>query len=582
MCSNHHDSRHAVALLTADTELVTEALDRWATSHGTKRFMLDGDTGREWSYRQFADLTSSIAGNLVAHGVARGDRICVLLDDPVTTIKWMFGIWKAGAVYCPINPAYTGELLGYQIADTAPRLLITESCFIDRVTDVREALPTESQVVLCATDTDGSSLDTSVAIQPLEALPDADFLRPAKAPSITLDYGDTANVIYTSGTTGRSKGVVQSHRWMNQYTWAGRQLTTTEDVVYSDLPMFHVGAAMFNIARTAWAGASVAVWRKFSSSQFWDRIDASGATIATLMGVMVPWLMNAPKRADDRMHTLSKVHMQPLPSDHHEVARRFGFDYITTGFGQTEAGVGMFALVEECAQGEGTPESHYRGLTHDRLNARFLEQGIPVVDGRTLTERGLMGTPSPFYEADVHDPAGNPCPVGTPGELVLRPNAPSVLADGYLGKPEHTVQAWRNLWFHTGDVVWRREDGMWFFLDRMGDRIRRRGENISSQHLEELVATHPAVTMAVAVPVPSSEGSEHDIAICVQGEGIDPEEVLRWAEEHIPAFMRPQHAIVIDDFPTTPTGKIQRFKLREHVLHTITSLTTGLDETRNP
>ncbi|MGW6485296.1 AMP-binding protein [Streptomyces sp. NPDC055059] len=578
MSAVHRHTSKAATLLTAGTELVTEALDRWASTQGAKRFLLDGDTGREWSYQEFAESTASLAGNLAAHGIGKGDRISVLLDDPVMTTLWMFGIWKAGAVYCPVNPAYTGELLAYQIADTAPRLLVTDSVLVERVADVKEALPQGAEVVLGALD----PTEQPASAASLGTLSGARFLRPAEAPPVALGYADTANVIYTSGTTGRSKGVLQSHRWMNQYTWAARKLTTPEDVVYSDLPMFHVGAAMFNVARAAWAGASVAVWRKFSSSQFWDRIDSSGATIATLMGVMVPWLMNAPERSDDRTNTLNKVHMQPLPHDHHEVARRFGFDYVTTGFGQTEAGVAMIGLIEECEPGEGTPASHYRGLTHDQLNARFRECGIPVLDGRGLDERGPMGAPSPFFEAAVHDPDDNPCPPGTPGELVLRPKAPSVLADGYLGKPEHTAQTWRNLWFHTGDLVWRREDGMWFFLDRMGDRIRRRGENISSQHLEELVAAHPAVTMAAAMPVPSTDGSEHDIAVCVQGADLDADEVLQWTQERIPAFMRPQHVVVVDTLPTTPTGKIQRFKLREHVLDQIGTRADDLDETSNP
>lgn len=570
-------AREAVDLLVRDTELVTEALARWAGADGTRRFLLDGDSGREWSYREFAEATDSIAGNLSRHGVGKGERISVLLGDPVLTTMWMFGIWKAGAVYCPINPAYTGSLLSYQVDDTAPRLLVTDATLIERVAEVAATLPSGTRIVLGALDATG----TPAPAVPLDVLDGACFLEPAGAPRIEITYADTANVIYTSGTTGRSKGVVQSHRWMNQYTWPVRQLTTADDVVYSDLPMFHVGAAIFNVARAAWSGASVAVWRKFSSSSFWDRIDASGATIATLMGVMVPWLMSAPPRPDDRKNTLNKVHMQPLPHDHHEVARRFGFDYVTTGFGQTEAGLAMLGLLEECEPGEGTPPSHHRGLGHDQLNARMREAGIPVIAGRDLTERGAMGGPSPFFEAAVHDPEDNPCPPGVPGELVLRPKAPSVLADGYLGKPEHTVQAWRNLWFHTGDAVWARDDGMWFFLDRMGDRIRRRGENISSQHLEELVSEYSGVTLAAAMPVPSADGSEHDIAVCVQGEDLDADEILRWARGAIPAFMCPQHIIVVESLPTTPTGKIQRFKLRERLLEKVTA-SVNADETRIP
>lgn len=161
---------------------------------------------------------------------------------------------------------------------------------------------------------------------------------------------------------------------------------------------------------------------------------------------------------------------------------------------------------------------------------------------------------------------------GEPGELVLRPKQPYVITTGYYGSPEATADTFRNLWFHTGDRVWRDEDGYFFFLDRMKDSIRRRGENISAFDLECEVNMHPAVLESAAFGVPS-ELEDEDVALAVvmrPGTALSAEELVEFCTERVPKFMVPRYIEFMDVLPRTPTDKVAKYKLRERGDHGLT------------
>jgi crotonobetaine/carnitine-CoA ligase len=352
---------------------------------------------------------------------------------------------------------------------------------------------------------------------------------------------------------------------MNQYTWAARRLITGDDVLYSDLPLYHVGGAVFNVVRGLWAGAEVSLWDRFSSSAFWHRVAAHRATSAVLLDVMIPWLMSARAARSDRANSLNKVHMQPLPLHHHDVARRFGFDFVTVAFGQSESGAPLFAVLEETAAGEGTPLDLYRGHTHAEMRQVAAHACFPFIPGGEVKQKGYMGQPLPYVDVAVLDQHDQPCAPGEAGELSIRPHLPSLLLDRYHAKPEATAHATRNLWFHTGDSAIRTDDGAFLFVDRLGDRIRRRGENISSFHVEDLINQHPDVRACAVVGVPSDEGDEDHIVAFIEAReagALNLAAFSEWAESEIPRFMRPEHIRLLDELPRTPTNKVEKYKLR--------------------
>ncbi|TRW80289.1 ATP-dependent acyl-CoA ligase [Mycolicibacterium sp. 018/SC-01/001] len=562
------------AMLTAEGDTVVERLDRWARQTPDRTFLYYGETDREYSFTEFGSWTDVLAGNLHRIGIAKGDRVSVLSANSLLCAAMMFAAWKIGAVYAPVNYSFRGRLLAYQIDDTAARLLVTDTTLIAAVNEIADQVSHHPVVAVY----DPMADVAPKVLAPFTPLDWAELNRPCPRPRVDLAFDDPASVFYTSGTTGPAKGVVLPHRWLASYTFYHRMLLSPEDVIYCDLPLYHVGGAISLVSRAAWVGCEVAVWDRFSPNEFWSRIAFRGASVAALLDVMIPWLLKVPPRDDDTANTLNKVNMQPLPARHQEFARRFGIDVVSTGFGQTESGCPIGLIIEETPQGGGTPAHLYRGLSHAEILARAAKAGIATISGGAVARKGMMGRPVPFMEVAILDERDQPCPVGVPGQLAVRPRVPGVLFTEYLGKAPATVSAWRNLWFHTGDAAVLASDGMYDYVDRLGDRIRVRGENLTSSQVEDLLNQHPHVRMTAVFGIASAEGDEDDICAFVvplAGAGVSAEDLHTFAVQTMPKFMRPKHIRVVSDVPRTPTNKIEKYKLRQMILADVTGAPPG-------
>lgn len=558
------------SMLTAQGAHVIDRLDHWVRSTPDAVYFHYGEEDRSLSFAQFGALTDTIAGNLHMQGITKGDRVSVLSTNSLLCALVMFATWKVGAIYAPVNYSFTGRLLAYQLDDTAAKMVITDTRLVPAINAVASEVSQHPTVVVYQPSTGSADLVPEPFVDAAFAsLPWAHLLRPSTRPAVDLAFDDAASIFYTSGTTGPAKGVLLPHRWLAGYTYYLRMLLAQDDVLYCDLPLYHVGGAISLVARAAWVGCEVAVWDRFSPREFWSRIDSRGATVAALLDVMIPWLLKAPVSERDRANTLNKVHMQPLPARHHEFATRFGIDFVSAGFGQTESGLALGLIIEETDAGEGTPDDLYKGLSHDEILTAARRAGIATLAGPDVPRRGVMGRPVPFMEVAVLDGHDEPCPVGVAGQLAVRPRIPGVLFSEYVGKAAATVSAWRNLWFHTGDAAVLREDGMYDYVDRLGDRIRVRGENLTSSQVEDLLNQHPRVRMTAAFGIASAEGDEDDVCAFVvplDNEAITSAELHDFAVETMPKFMRPTHIRVVSDFPKTPTNKIEKYKLREMIL----------------
>lgn len=537
-------------LLESEHRTAVDALRHHAVAAPEKVALNYGETGESVTYAQLDDRTNRIAVGLANLGVQPGQAVSLLTRRALESVYAMYGIWKAGAIYAPINFQFAEDLLTYQVNDTKPVLILVDSSSLPVIESVRHRFTSIPQIVVIGGEA-GDGFE-SLVTGPTGHTPD---VRPE----------DSANIIYTSGTTGPSKGVIQSHRWVAAYTWVPRMMITSDDVVYNDLPLYHVGGAHYNVVRALWQGATTSLWDRFSPTDFWRRISTHGCTTAILLDVMIPWLLKAEPADDDRRNPLNKVYMQPLPATHSEFAQRFGVDYVLAGFGQSETGFPLSILIEETQPGTGTPDDLYRGHSHEELNRRFDDAKLLRVAGDTELPKGVMGHPGPFAEVRIFNEDDIECQPGEPGQLVIRPNVPFVTFTEYLAKPESTVKAWRNLWFHTGDAALRTEEGLFVYLDRLGDRIRVRGENISSFHIEELLMKHESINGVAVVAVPGQEGDEDDVIAFVtpvEGATLDESELHQYCEGTMPKFMRPRQIVVIDEIPRTPTNKVEKYKLR--------------------
>ncbi|MBT3224828.1 MAG: AMP-binding protein [Deltaproteobacteria bacterium] len=549
-----------------------EKFEELAETRKDKVFFYYGEEDRGYTFGEFNQLANSVAHNLRSLGLEKGNRVSLMLFNPVVTTISMFAIWKLGAVYCPINYNFKGKLLSYQINDTNPSLLITEQNFVSEINHVKSEIPALLTILHQPRKSD-HDFDAAAATVKLDGgLRQAIFGELLEGttsnPGVPLQDSDIANIIYTSGTTGNPKGVLQPHRYLHNYLFPGLNLAHPDDVIYNDLPLYHVAGAFYNVVRAAWSGCQVAVWDRFSPTDFWNRIKKCKGTFAILLDVMVPWLMMQEATPEDRNNTLKMVHMQPLAENHHEMAERFGIDFITIGYGSTEAGGVFGGCIDEMGDEEGTPPELRSGHTKDEMRALIKKINMPLVPGQEDVMKGFMGKPALLQEIAILGDNGQPVSSGSPGQLVIRPKLPSLILKEYFNKPDATSEALKDEWYYSGDIIVQEGD-IFCFVDRIGGFIRARGENMSSHQVEGLINGHPAINNSAAFPVDAIEGSEEDIAAFIvlnQDAELSETELRTWMASEMPRYMIPKHVRFVNELPVTPTFKVEKYKLKARIM----------------
>ena len=476
--------------------------------------------GGEWSYSGARNAAAGFAGTLAAAGVGPGDRVAIMCGNRGELLESVLGCAWLGAIAVPLNTALRGPQLEHVLGNSDPKILVADSGLV-RHLELVEAPPPALERIWSV----GGTAERRWGHIPLAPPPDAgDPVRPHP-----VRPGDTFAILYTSGTTGPAKGVCCPH---GQFYWWGRltarHLDVTErDVLHSVLPLFHTNA-LNTLFQALLAGATYVVGERFSASGFWRELHDSDASVTYLLGAMVHILLERPASPDETAHR-TRVALAPATpaEDAARFQERFGVRLID-GYGSTETN-----LVLCNAIGGHAP--------------------------------GALGRIVEGFEAKVVDKEDVEVPAGTPGELVVRHHEPFSIATGYYRLPDETAVAWRNLWFHTGDRVVREADGVFRFLDRQGNAIRRRGENISSWEVEQALLTHLEVALVAVVPVPAEVGEDDVLAFVVPRAGatIDPIELLRHCEPRLAYFAIPRYLEFCPELPLTENGKVRKQVLRE-------------------
>ncbi len=478
--------------------------------------------GRSLSYRDLDRESDRIANGLAAAGLTPGDRVAALLfNTPEFPLLWA-ALAKRRLVLVPLNTGLKGEILRYELADCAPSALVLDARLWEPYAPHRAGLAIPREWVV------GSpGPDVPATVPRFDDLPTE---RPAAPVDAPRPY-EPAAVLYTSGTTGPPKGAVIPHEKpvATAREIALRSRLAPDSVLFTALPLFHCNAQEMTTLVGLLYDLPAAFDERFHASTFWETAARFGATHVSLLIAMINVLYKQPAKATDRTHPVrTALTAGTTRAIWPDFERRFGLTIVEL-YGMTECG---------CTTLMNPP---------DRIRV------------------GSIGTPLGFVEADVVDDDDRPVPDGTRGELVVRPRVPFTMFLGYLGKPEKTVEAWRNLWFHTGDFVTRDAEGYYYFVDRKKDVIRRRGENLAPYDVESVLNRHPAVFESVVVGVPSSLGEEDVKAFVLlrPGASATPSELFEFCVEHLPFFMVPRYLEFLDEIPKTANQKAQRFVLRD-------------------
>ncbi|MEO6972102.1 MAG: ATP-dependent acyl-CoA ligase [Rhodoferax sp.] len=478
--------------------------------------------GVHWCHSDAAGAAAGRGGALRAADVTRGDRVALMGTNRIETLDVFLGCGWIGAASVPINTAAMGPQIGYYLANSGARLLVIEDRFVDRLAHV-ELAQTQLEAIWVV----GEASGCPEAIGGVRCVPYPTAAEPVAAADV--QPGEALAILYTSGTTGPAKGVICPHA---QYcAWGvntAHVLGLVEtDVLATTLPLFHINA-LNTYAQAALTGCRVVFEARFSASGFWVAMQACEATVVYLLGAMVPILLAQPESATERTHRV-----------------------------RTGLGPGVPAAASEA----------FQARTSVRLLEGYgsTETNFVIATAPDSLRRGVMGWLRSGFDARVVDEQDTELPDGEAGELVLRADDPFAFASGYFGMPDQTVEAWRNLWFHTGDRVVREADGAFRFVDRIKDAIRRRGENISSYEVEKVLLSHPAVASVAVYPVRSELAEDEVMAALVLADGqhVEPVSLARFCESRLPYFAIPRYIDVLSDLPRTENGKVQKFKLRE-------------------
>jgi crotonobetaine/carnitine-CoA ligase len=497
---------------------VPAMLMRQAEQYGDKPLVSAADT--RWSYAETAAGAARMAGTLRAAGIGAGDRVAIICSNRIEILGLLLGCGWLGAVAVPINVASRGPQLQHVLSNSGARLLVIETDYAENL-----AMLDPGALALEAIWTIGPEKEFRFGRIVPAAIPPPH----EPAPAASLKPSDLWMILYTSGTTGPSKGVCCPHA---QYFWWGVNTAAVlevgrDDVLCTTLPLFHTNA-INTFFQALLTGATVHYEKRFSASGFFPALAQRRASVTYVLGAMVPILLSQPEAAEEHAHA-TRIALAPgVPAQFHaEFTRRTGIRLVD-GWGSTETNVVL-----------GTSAAHQKP--------------------------GLMGPVSEGFEARVVDDQDHEVPDGSAGELIVRADDAFAFSTGYFGAPEKTVEAWRNLWFHTGDRVVRQADGYFRFVDRLKDAIRRRGENISSFEVEQVLLSHPAVANAAVFPVPSSMAEDEVMAAVIlhAGQELTPADLIAYCAPRLPYFALPRYLEFTSELPMTENGKVQKYKLRE-------------------
>ncbi|MFG2039844.1 AMP-binding protein [Dactylosporangium sp. NPDC048998] len=475
------------------------------------------EDGSSWTRAEALREACASANELSRAGATRDRAVAAALPNGPAYLRTWWGAAMLGAPVVPFNTAYRGPMVRRLMRQAKPAVVVTTSQFrphlIDAMDDAATGdLPAPAALLLDPAEIVGSDATTPVLDRPIE---------PWEPISLAL----------TSGSTGPSKLVRVTYAQSMDSGQVNFSLWDigAPDTYLSDIPMVHVSALYFlhasvgNLTR-------ITVRSRPALDHYWEVARDTGATVSQLYSTMITYLDAQPPRGAERTHRLRVVVTVPLPPDPTGFAAKFGIEHLAIGYGSTETSCPIAAR-----PGDGLPP-------------------------------GSIGRLRPGWDVRLVDEHDVEVPTGQPGEAVIRSSKPWLITTEYVDNPETTAHAWRNGWFHTGDLLCRDADGTFYYVDRLKDVIRRRGQNISSYEVESVIRTYPGITDVAIVAERSGVESEDEVKawlIVKEPARMDFVDLLQFCTDRLAHYMVPRYFEIIDEFPRTASAKVKKQELRD-------------------
>ena len=490
--------------MTAEPQNIPELLKQRVNAAPDKPFLFSEADKRQFTYRDFEAQVRRVAGMLWTNGVRKGDVVSMLLPNSVEYVIAYFACWHIGALAGPINSLLKAQEIAYVISNSEAKVLLVKTEFLP-------AIETNDLIIIPFDNVE------QFTDQPLE--------------ETQISPDDEAIIIYTSGTTGKPKGCLLTH---GNVIANARQISswlhfTESDRLLTMMPLFHMNAVSVTTMSALYAGGSTIVSPKFSASRFWQIISdyeiTSFGSVATMLSMLLTTYPDGvpPGLKTDQLR-FAMCGSAPVPA---EVLRRFEETFnclVIEGYGLSES---------TCRSTFNPPDKRRRPGSC----------GLPIGN-----------------EMRVVDDEDRDLPDGELGEIVLR--GENILR-GYYKNDQANETAFRNGWFHTGDIGYRDADGFYYIVDRKSDMIIRGGENIYPREIDEVLYQHPAIAAAAAVGVPDDLYGEEVAAVVVlkAGAKASEQEVIDYCKARLADFKCPKTVHFVDDIPKGPTGKLLKREL---------------------
>ena len=494
--------------------MIPELLKQRVSAAPDKPFLFSEADKRQFTYKEFEAAVTRTANMLAANGVQKGDVVSLLLPNSVEYVIAYFACWQRGALAGPINSLLKSQEIAYVISNSEAKALLVNSEFVPVVESVQKDLPTLQAIIRFDDESEatrGYSSDTEAATE--------------------VDLDQEAIIIYTSGTTGKPKGCLLTH---GNVIANARQITswlsfTEKDRLLTIMPLFHMNAVSVTTMSALYAGGSTVVSPKFSASRFWQIISdyeiTSFGSVATMLSMLLSTYPDGiPAGLKTDQLRFAMCGSAPVPA---EVMRRFEDTFnclVIEGYGLSES---------TCRSTFNPPDQRRRPGSC----------GLPIGN-----------------EMHVVDDEDREVPEGELGEIVLRGEN---ILKGYYKNNAANDTAFRNGWFHTGDIGYRDKDGFFYIVDRKSDMIIRGGENIYPREIDEVLYQHPDVAAAAVVGVPDTLYGEEVAAVIVlkPGAKTSEQQVIDYCKGRLADFKCPKTVHFMEDIPKGPTGKLLKREL---------------------